>query len=289
MELRAEPRFGTLSSVVLEVIRDKVYTYEGTITEVSGIGLRIEMADELTIGERIRLTVNGYQMFAQVRRCGPAESGFVVGVERIDAWDGPPAGNPLAPPETATTPPVKRLGRTELKNPLDSLHGVALRGLFADPRWRTREKKYRAIFIAAGCIALAGWAGFDAGVSFHRQPHGTAFARTAVAKPLPGAPKSAGDAAPSRISFKASDTTRVTACADGVRVLDTLLNKGYAGEIRFTRRATVRFEDAGAIQVAVGNHPAAKLGPSGKTRTIQATPDGYKVITSPSVLNCNLP
>src|SRR5260221_12369747 len=102
MELRAEPRFGTRSSAVLEVVRDQVYTYDTTITEVSGIGLRIEMAEELTVGETIRLLVHNYYMFAQVRRCTPSESGFIIGVERIDAWNGPPAGDPSIPSKTAT-------------------------------------------------------------------------------------------------------------------------------------------------------------------------------------------
>jgi Domain of unknown function (DUF4115) len=289
MELRAEPRFGTSSSAVLEVIRDKVYSYSTSITEVSGIGLRLEVAGEMIIGEKIRLTVDGYQMFAQVRRCVPSESGFTVGVERIDAWNGPPADHAPAPSKTAMTPPVKVLGLPELKNPLDNLHGVALKGLFADPRWRTAQNKSRAILIAAGCIALAGWAGFGAGVSLHRPRRGAAPLTTAAAKSLPAAPESAGQAPASRISIKASDATWVTACADGERVLDTLLNKGYAGEIPFSRQATVRFEDAGAVEVAAGNRSAAKLGPPGQVRTIRATPTSYKVITTSSALSCNLP
>ena len=44
MELRTEPRFETRSSASVEVVRDKVYTYETTITQVSGTGFRLEMA-----------------------------------------------------------------------------------------------------------------------------------------------------------------------------------------------------------------------------------------------------
>ncbi|MEO8052048.1 MAG: hypothetical protein ABI833_16665, partial [Acidobacteriota bacterium] len=64
MELRAEPRFETSSAGVVEVIRDRAYTYDVTITEVSGIGLRIVTAEHLNVGEHIRVAVNGYQMFA---------------------------------------------------------------------------------------------------------------------------------------------------------------------------------------------------------------------------------
>ena len=228
-------------------------------------------------------------MFAQVRRCVPSESGFIVGIERIDAWNGPPAGNASIPSKTATASPVKVLGRPKLTKPLDNLHGVALRALFSEPRWRKTQPKFQTVFIAAGCIALAGWAGFGAGVSLHGKPQGTPLAETREVKPLTQVPKSAAAVAPpqtavtslvaknlvaseasgpamvvpasqkvhvdeptvqkaevvtppnlvarpvivqaSRISIKASDSTRVTACVDGVRVLDTLLSKGYTGEL----------------------------------------------------------
>jgi hypothetical protein len=340
MELRAEPRFGTRSSAVVEAIRDKIYTYDITITEVSGTGLRIEMAEALNIGENVRLLVDGYHMFAQVRRCVPSQSGFIIGVERIDAWNGPSAADALVPLKTATTPPAKVLGRTKLKNPLDNLRGAALHSLFADPRLRTKEVKYQAVFIAAGCIALAGWAGF-AGISLHRKSQRAAPAEIAAIKHLPNAPKSDTVVTPpkanaanvvaseasstavvvpplpkprvpeppvqkavavappkvvsspaivqtSRISIKASDVSWLTACADGAKVLDTLLVKGYVGQIPFSRQATLRFGNAGAIELAVGNQPAAKLGPPGEVLTIRVTPAGYELMTVSSAFNCNL-
>jgi len=345
MELRAEPRFETRSSASVEVVRDRVYTYDTSITEVSGIGLRIEMAEELTVGETIRLLVNDYYLFAQVRRCVPSESGFTVGVERIDAWNGLPAGSAPIPSKTAIASPVKVVGRPKLTNPLDNLRLAALRALFTEPRWRKTHPKYQTVFIAAGCIALAGWAGFGAGVSLHGKPQVATPAKTGSAKPLTYVPNSAAAVAPpkattnfvatnlvageassralavpplqkarvaetpvpkavvaappklaarpalvqaSRISIKASDASWVTACVDGARVLDTLLIKGYAGEIPFSRQAMVRFGNAGAIELAVGSQPAAKLGQSGEARTIKATPTGYELITVPSALNCNL-
>ena len=338
MELRAEPRFGTSSSAVLEVVRDKVYTYDATITEVSGLGLRIEMAEALTEGEDIRLLVNDYLLFARVRRCSPSESGFIVGVERIDDWNGPPSGSALVPQKIASTSPVKMLGRPKLKNPLDNLHRAAFRALFADPRLRTRETKYQAVAIAAGCIALAGWAGFGAGVSLHGKPRVAAPGRTAAAIPLQVVPKPAANLSPpkaaartlvasgasspavvapplqkalietpppqkaevaapaarpiiiraSKITIKASDASWVTACVDGTKALNTLLTKGYAGVVPFSREATLRFGNAGAIELAVGSQSAAKLGPSGEVRTVKVTPAGYELITVPVALNCNL-
>lgn len=341
MDLRAEPRFGTRSAALIEVIRDKVYTYDTTITEVSATGLRIEMTDELRVGESVRLLVNNYHMFAQVRRCVPSESGFIIGVERIDAWNGPPAGSALDSSKTAATSPLKVLGRPKLNNPLDNLHGAALRGLFADPRWRSSQTRYQAVFIAAGCMALAGWAGFGAGLSVRRKPQGAAPATSGVAKQLPDAAKSAGNAArpeaaatklvgsaavgrtiavsaiqtarvegppvqkagvvappkvaaqpaivpASRISIQATDRSWLTACVDGAKVLDTLLVKGYVGQIPFSRQATLQFGNAGAIKLAVGNQPAARLGPPGEARTIKVTPAGYELMTIQSAFNCIL-
>jgi hypothetical protein len=341
MELRAEPRFGTRSSAVVEAIRDKIYTYDITITEVSGTGLRIEMAEELKVGENVRLLVDGYHMFAQVRRCVPSASGFIVGVERIDAWNGPPPANALDPLKTATAPPAKVLARTKLKNPLDNLRVAALRALFADPRMRTREIKYQGAFIAVGCMALAGWAGFGAGSFLHGKSQGVAPAGTAAIKPLPSTPKSAAVVAPpkpnapnlvaseistrpviapaaakarveeppvqkavavtppkvaalpavvqaSRISIKASDISWVTACVDGAKVLDTLLVKGYVGQIPFSRQAKIRFGNAGAVELGVGNQPPEKVGRLGEVRTVKVTPTGYTLMTGPSAFNCSI-
>lgn len=337
MELRAEPRFETSSAGVVEVIRDRAYTYDVIITEVSGIGLRIVTAEKLSLGEQIRVTVNGYQMFAQVRRCDPAESGFIIGVERVDDWDKPPSENELASPGTAKTAQSEVLGRPKLKHPVDNLRGAALRAVFADPRLRTPERNYRTAFIAVSCVAFAGFAGLGGwSVYSHKQASAPSI-KTVTPKPPPRAleaadvtplntdtskiassgntevaappvqkvsveipeAQTARAAAPpklkarpatgplSRISIKLTDASWVTACADGTRVIDTLLDKGYAGEIPFSRGATIRAGNAGAINLAVGDQPAATLGPSGEARMIKATPAGYKLIKLASVLSCS--
>ncbi|MEO8053133.1 MAG: DUF4115 domain-containing protein, partial [Acidobacteriota bacterium] len=290
----------------------------------------------LNVGEHIRVAVNGYQMFAQVRRCDPAESGFIIGVERIDDWDKPPAESELASPGTAKTAQSEVLGRPKLKQPLDNLRGAALRAVFADPRLRTPEKNYRTAFIAVVCVAFAGFAGLGGwSVYSHKGPSAPSI-KTVTPNPLPR-PLDAVDATPlntdtantasssstkvaappvqkvrvevpedqttrtaatpklkarpatgplSRISIKLTDASWVTACADGARVIDTLLDKGYAGEIPFSRGATIRFGNAGAIELAVGDQPATTVGPSGEARMIKATPAGYKLIKLSSVLNC---
>ena len=75
------------------------------------------MAEELNVGENVRLVVNGYHMFAQVRRCVPSESGFTIGLERIDGVEWAASESALVPLDAATTSPAKVLGRTEAKKP----------------------------------------------------------------------------------------------------------------------------------------------------------------------------
>ena len=231
-------------------MRDKVRTYEMTITEVSGIGLRIEMSEELAIGETIRLFVNDYHMFAQVRRCVPSESGFIIGLERIDAWNGPPPGSALMAPKTATASQVKELGRPKLKKPLDNLHAAALRTLFTDSRWRTKQKKYQAIFIIAGCVALAGWAGFGAGFSLHGKPQGAAVPKAESAKQLPGAPKSSATIAPPK-----SATTVVVAPLQTAAVVAPLLQKDQVVAPPVQKAAVVALP---ALKAVVAAPPAQK-------------------------------
>ena len=72
------------------------------------------------------------------------------------------------------------------------------------------------------------------------------------------------------------------------KVLDTLLVKGYVGEIPFSHQAMVRFGNSGGIELAVGNQSAARLGQPGEPRTIKVTPAGYELMTLPSAFNCSL-
>ena len=172
MEARAEPRFKTDSATLIEVVRDQACTFDGRITDVSALGFQIEMAQPLMVGETIRLTVDGYHMFGQVRRCVPTGSLFKIGVERIDQWDSPLGGPARTSPVEADSPVVVAdspvLGRPVFKNPLGNLRAIALRELFTGSHPQATKQpdnqevakfKYRSALIVAGCIALTAWAG----------------------------------------------------------------------------------------------------------------------------------
>jgi hypothetical protein len=108
----------------------------------------------------------------------------------------------------------------------------------------------------------------------------------AVAPPKVVAPPAVVQA--SRISIKASDISWVTACVDGAKVLDTLLVKGYVGQIPFSRQAKIRFGNAGAVELGLGNQPPARVGQPGEVRTVKVTPTGYTLMTGPSAFNCSI-
>jgi hypothetical protein len=332
MESRAELGLETRSPAFIEVFRDKVYTYRASITEFSGTGLRLEMAEELTAGEDIRLLVNNQHLFARVRRCIPSESGFTIGAERIDDWNGPRAEKPLAPAKTAIPSQKNILEPPALKNPPDNLRASALTAQSADPRPTTTQTKNRAAAVAAGCIAIAGWAAFGMSTSIHGNPQVATLARASAVQQLPVVPQSAPTnfvvteatnppvvvpplrkarveeppvqkaevVAPpnlavqpaivpaSSISIKATDASWVTACADGTKVFSRLLTKGDAGEVTFSRQATIRFGNPGAIELAVGNQLAGKLAQPGGVRAIKVTPTSYEPIVLPAKIDCSL-
>jgi hypothetical protein len=317
MEPRTEPRFETNSAVVVEVIRDKTYTLPGRITDVSGLGFRLEMAEPLTTGETIRVTVNGYQMFAQVRHCGHSDSGFAIGVERIDAWEGKAADPAAMPASMPGTQPVA--GRPVLKNSVGYLRGAALRGLFANPRLRAKRTKHQDALIFAASIALAACAGGSVvWVTVGHRLLGTATSKPRAAQMLPARPTTIASATPlsidtanvhgtgmstvsasqlatvadstagsaagpaHNISIKASNISWVSACADGIMVFSKLFNKGDVGEVHFARQATVQSGNAAATELVVGNQPIGPMGAWGEVKTIAATPAGYQYVTGPT-------
>jgi hypothetical protein len=195
MEPRTEPRFETDLAAVVEVIRDKTYTLNGRITDVSGLGFRIETAEALAVGETIRLTANNYQMLARVCHCKQSDSGFSIGVERVDPWEQMVATAAAMPTAIAGAQPV--LGRPVLKNPVGYLRAAALRGLFESARSKSKQTNYQAAFIVAGSVALAAWAGGS--VVWNSVSHrlsGTATSKVVAAQPLPVRPSTGPGASP---------------------------------------------------------------------------------------------
>lgn len=89
------------------------------------------------------------------------------------------------------------------------------------------------------------------------------------------------------ISISASDTTWVTACADGIKVFGKVFNKGDSGEVRFSSRATVHSANAGAIELKLGDQAIGVMGRWGQVQNISATPAGYEYVATATAGNCS--
>jgi len=343
---RSEPRFETGADAVVDVIRhDGTSTLAGHVTDISGMGFRVELDLPLAVGENILLTVAGHQVFAVIRNCTAAASGFVVGVERVDNWqdigkDG------VAVPSRSPLGPV-------LKSHIGPLRAAALRELLGKKRVKTKRKSSVVpMLVAAALVAvLAGWAQFGTSrpVQSAAKPEAVVAERPSLspvsetepaqtetvaadnvvtqtapksspaavtptptlpvattapvtARPAtlvaastapPSAPRPASPPAekpnPSAgatqsISIKASNLSWVTACADGVKVLDKLFHEGDSADVPFTREAILRSGNAGALELTVGHQSVGSMGTWGQVRTVKATPAGYEF--GSNVLSC---
>jgi hypothetical protein len=158
MHLRIEPRFTTEIGVVLQRLRRDAHQLPARILDVSGVGFRLAVREELTIGEPLRILIGDYKLLVQVRYSMPIENGHSVGVERIDAWlqddkAVPSQRQAAAPP--AGLPESKVLGRQQLKEHLGLLRTTALHDLFAKQRVPKTRKRLFLGGLATG-VGLLG-------------------------------------------------------------------------------------------------------------------------------------
>ena len=211
------------------------------------------------------------------------------------------------------------LGRPVLKKPVGYLRGAALRGLFANPRLRSKRMKHQDALIFAASIALAACAGGSVvWVTVGRTLLGTATSKPRAAQVLPARLATIASATPLRIdtanvhgtgmstapaaqlspvanstvssaavpahdiSIRASNISWVSACADGIMVFSKVFNKGDVGEVHFARQATIRSGNAAATELVVGNQPIGPMGAWGEVKTIAATPAGYQYVAGPA-------
>jgi hypothetical protein len=82
----------------------------------------------------------------------------------------------------------------------------------------------------------------------------------------------------SRLSVRATGLSWVTACADGKKLFERLLQAGDAAEISFFETAILRSGNAGGVELMLGDTPIDPLGPWGAIRMIQASPQAYHVV-----------
>jgi hypothetical protein len=90
---------------------------------------------------------------------------------------------------------------------------------------------------------------------------------------------------PPRLSVRATNISWVTACADGKRVFERLLEAGDEVEIPFFQNAILRSGNAGGLEITLAGQYFSPMGPWGSSRMVLALPDGYDfvepVLTNP--------
>ncbi len=160
MHLRIEPRFTTEISVILQRLRCNAQQLPARILDVSGVGFRLFVQEELTVGEPLRILIGDYKLLVMVRYSVPLENGHSVGVERIDVWLQDDKAVPAEKQDAA--PPLSQqqlneLGRPHLKAHLGLLRTTALHDMFAKQTVKKSRKRlvFGGLATALGLLGLA--------------------------------------------------------------------------------------------------------------------------------------
>lgn len=154
MHLRIEPRFTTEISVLLQRLRRDTQQIPARILDVSGVGFRLSVQEELAVGEPLRILIGDYKLLVMVRYSVPLEHGHSVGVERIDVWLQDDKAVPAQKQDTTPLPRQPQsnvLGRPQLKSHLGLLRTTALHDLFAK---QTVKKSRKRLFLGGLATAL---------------------------------------------------------------------------------------------------------------------------------------
>ena len=146
MHLRIEPRFTTETSVILQRLRRDTQQIPARILDVSGVGFRLSVQEELTVGEPLRILIGDYKLLVMVRYSVPFENGHSVGVERIDVWLQDDKAVPAEKQDAAPS-----LGRPQVKAHLGLLRTTALHDLFTK---QTVKKSRKRLFLGGLATAL---------------------------------------------------------------------------------------------------------------------------------------
>lgn len=126
-------------------------------------------------------------------------------------------------------------------------------------------------------------------------PSATAVPALAHPAPAPPQPVAAAKPAPQSgtgkvgvrdASLKTTAASWISVCADGKALADKLLPAGGELEIEFSRQAQVVVGNAGGVQIALEGKPLGPLGPDGKTRLVELTPSGFRVLATGALDGC---
>jgi hypothetical protein len=114
----------------------------------------------------------------------------------------------------------------------------------------------------------------------------SAPALPALAHPTSAAKSGKGTGRVYGASVKATTASWISTCADGKSMAGRLLPAGGELEIEFSRQAQVVVGNAGGVQMALEGKPLGPLGPEGKTRVVEMTPSGFRVLAIGALDEC---
>lgn len=92
---------------------------------------------------------------------------------------------------------------------------------------------------------------------------------------------------PPRLSVRATNISWVTACADGKKMFERLLETGDEVEIPFFQNAILRSGNAGGLEITLAGQSFNPMGPWGFTRMVLASPHGYDFVEPILTNPCN--
>ena len=288
MNLRIEPRFKTEADVTVRILGDQDSHIPGRIVDVSGTGFQLFLKQALTAEKHVRIDTGAYRLLDTVRYCAPAENGYAVGVERIDDWLLEKQATPSEEPYEDEA--ISVLGRPRLKADLGPVRTIALRGLFTKQSGAKRRPG-----LVAGVIAMAVGAGILAVVfggmlgNAHRAaPPSAPVVSTpgGESQPLETPAALPPQPTPLQVTLHATSLSWVDACADGKRIFSKGFAAGETGKISFSKVATIRSGNAGALAVAFGPNPAERMGNTGNIRMWKFTAEGHQDVPPNSANAC---
>jgi len=236
----------------ITVVREEGKHLPCRIMEVSPTTSCVATQEPLMPGETVRLGSRDRRWIAEVRHCTLSEGHYSIGLELLD----------------------DRLGQ---------LRSVALRELFDSvpgilPH---TERKVAALTFSAAAITAAVALGVILSLSGGLIGRASAGQPTYVPASSPAhvvTPPQVPAPQSSRLAIRATGPSWVTACADGKKLFERLLQPGDATDIPFTESAIVRSGNAGGLEVIVSGQSLGVMGQPGAIRMLRATPQGYDYV-----------
>ena len=136
---------------------------------------------------------------------------------------------------------------------------------------------WRLPLVTAGTIAMVAFTGSLFWSYRHSVAANTAHPVAVAAQPAE-VKVTAVPAGARHAEIRVSEPVWVYAVSDGKELFQKLLAKDETRQIDFVEKALVRVGNAGGVEISVDGKSIGPIGPSGKIRAIELTPDGHRLV-----------